>query len=159
MIPRRTIAVLAVLLTGTLMAASITLAAGSSSSSQRPPRKSEYDKAVSAVKSGNYRTAVNLLKKVVARDSRNADAYNYLGFSHRKLGQFNTAMRYYRKALAIDTKHKGAHEYIGELYLQLDDLGKAQEHLAKLKGICRRGCEEHDDLKAAIKRYKAKKRR
>ena len=158
MITRKAIAALAVLLTGALIAASTTLAAGSSSRSERPTRQSDYDKAVRAVKSGSYQQAVNLLEKVVARDSGNADAYNFLAFSHRKLGRFDPAMRFYRKALAIDAKHKGANEYIGELYLELGNLAKAEEHLSKLDDICWLGCEEYDDLKAAIKRYEAKKR-
>ena len=158
MITRKGIAVLAVLLTGALVAASTAIAAGSSSKSVRPARQSNYDKAVKAVKSGSYQTAVNLLEKVVARDSGNADAYNYLAFSHRKLGRLVPAMKFYRKALAIDAKHRGANEYIGELYLKLGDLAKAKEHLAKLDDICWLGCEEYDDLKAAIGRYEAKKR-
>ena len=158
MITRKSMAVLAALLTGALIAASTALAAGSSSRSERPTRQSDYDKAVKAVKSGNYQTAVNLLGKVVARDSGNADAYNYLAFSYRKLGRFDPAMKFYRKALAIDAKHKGANEYIGELYLNLGDLAKAKQHLAKLDDICWLGCEEYDDLKAAIERYVAKNR-
>ena len=136
MITRKTMAVLAVLLTGALIAASTTLAAGSSSKSTRPAPQSDYDKAVRAVKAGSYQTAVTLLEKVVARDRGNADAYNYLAFSHRKLGSFDPAMKFYRKALAIDGKHKGANEYIGELYLELGDLAKAKQHLAKLDDIC-----------------------
>lgn len=157
MITRKSTAILVVLLTGALIAASLALAAGSSSRSQRPARQSDYAKAVKAVKSGSYQVAVNLLQKVVARDSGNADAYNYLAFSHRKLGRFDPAMRFYQKALAIDAKHKGANEYIGELYLQLGDLAKAKEHLARLDDICWLGCEEYDDLKAAVERYEAKK--
>ena len=158
MITRKRIAVLTMLLTGALIAASTILGAGSSSKSTRPARQSDYDKAVSAVKSGNYQTAVKLLQKVVARDRGNADAYNYLAFSHRKLGRFDPAMSFYRKALAIDAKHKGANEYIGELFLELGNLAKAKEHLAKLDDICWLGCEEYDDLKAAVEWYEAKKR-
>ena len=157
MFSKRTIVVLAILLTGGMIAASMAFAAGSGSSSQRPARKSDYTKAVAAVKAGNFSTAIALLEKVVARDSRHADGYNYLAFSHRKLGHFDLAMKYYRKALAIDAKHKGAHEYIGELYLRLGNLAKAKAHLARLDSICWFGCEAYDDLKAAIKRHEAKK--
>ncbi len=157
MITRKAIAVLAVLLTGALIVASTALAAGSSSRSKKPARQSDYAKAVRAVKSGSYQAAVNLLEKVVARDNGNADAYNYLAFSHRKLGRFDPALRFYRKALAINAKHKGANEYIGELYLELGDLAKAKEHLARLDDICWLGCEEYDDLKAAVERYEARK--
>ena len=107
MFSKRTIVVLAILLTGGMIAASTAFAAGSGSSSQRPARKSDYTKAVAAVKAGNFSTAIALMEKVVARDSRHADGYNYLAFSHRKLGHFDLAMKYYRKALAIaaDGRH------------------------------------------------------
>ena len=51
--------------------------------------------------------------------------------------------------------HTEALEYLGELYLALDDLPRAEEQLAKLGEICRSGCEEHEELKEAIVRYKA----
>lgn len=151
--------VLGVVLLGVTMLTASAFSAGSQSESTRPaPPPTDYSRAVKAVKQGDFRTAVRLLERVVVRDGGNADAFNYLGFSHRKLGDLERAMKFYRKALAIDPKHKGAHEYIGEAYLEKNELAKAKEHLAKLDGICWLGCEEYDDLKAAVKRYEAKRR-
>lgn len=59
-------------------------------------------------------------------------------------------MIYYRKALDIDPGHKGALEYQGELYVELGQIDKATENLEKLNRICSSGCEEQEDLKAAI---------
>jgi len=132
--------------------ASTAMAAGSSSSSTQP-RDSYYDQGVKAVKSANYKKAVKLFNKVVAIEPTDADAWNYLGFSNRKLKNFDLALSAYQKALAIDPKHRGANEYLGELYLQTDDLAKAKERLKKLDDICTFGCEEFDDLKAAITAY------
>ena len=131
----------------------VSAAGSSSSSTQPPPRASNYDKAVKAVDSGDYATAIRLLEKVVARDAGNADALNYLGFSHRKRGDFDKAFAFYRKALAADPKHRGAHEYIGETYLAVNQLARAKEHLARLDKICWLGCGEYDDLKKAIALY------
>ena len=149
---------LTALVAGLTMLAPAAFSAGSSSKSTRPAPVSNYSRAVKAVKAGDYRTAASLLEQVVARDSRNADAYNYLGFSYRKLGKLDAALEQYRKALGIDPKHKGAHEYIGETYLQMDQLAKAKEHLARLDDICWLSCEEYDDLKAAVEKFEAKKR-
>ena len=131
--------------------ASTAMAAGSSSSSTK--KDSYYDQGVKAVKSANYNKAVKLFNKVVATKPTDADAWNYLGFSNRKLKKFDLALSAYQKALAIDPKHRGANEYLGELYLQTDDLAKAKERLKTLDDICTFGCEEYDDLKAAIKAY------
>ncbi|MFA9421434.1 MAG: tetratricopeptide repeat protein [Gammaproteobacteria bacterium] len=134
--------------------ASTAMAAGSSSSSTQP-KDSYYDQGVKAVKSANYKKAVKLFNKVVATNPTDADAWNYLGFSNRKLKKFDLALSSYQRALAIDPKHRGANEYLGELYLQTDDLAKAKERLNKLEDICTFGCEEFDDLKAAITAYES----
>ena len=131
---------------------SVAMAAGSSSSSTQP-RDSYYEQGVKAVKSANYKKAIKLFNKVVATKPTDADAWNYLGFSNRKLKKFDQALSAYQRALAIDPKHRGANEYLGELYLQTDELEKARERLKKLDDICYFGCEEFNDLKAAILAY------
>lgn len=130
-------------------------AAGSSSSSSAPriSKNDTYDKAVRAVNSGDYRGAVTMLKDVVASDARNADAWNYLGFSNRKLKHYDNALAAYQEALAINPDHRGANEYLGELYLDMGNLPKAKERLQRLDDVCTFGCEEYDDLKAAIKKH------
>ena len=130
---------------------SAAMAAGSTS----PSKPSKLAVAEKAVKAGNYNRAIELLQKVVAGDSQNADAWNYLGFSQRKLKKFDQALGAYQKALAIDPEHRGANEYLGELYLQTGNLAKAKERLKKLDDVCTFGCEEFDDLKQAIKAYEA----
>ena len=131
---------------------SAVMAAGSSSSSTQP-RADNYENGVKAVNSANYKKAIKLFNKVVAAKPTNADAWNYLGFSNRKLKKFDLALSAYQKALAIDPNHRGANEYLGELYLQTDNLEKARERLKKLDDICYFGCDEFDDLKAAIIAY------
>ena len=139
----------------TLAMASAALAAGAPSVSTPPQPPGDYEIAVAAVKAGNYARALPLLRKVVKAEPRNADAWNYMGFSHRKQQRFDAALAAYRKALAIDPNHRGANEYLGELYLQTGQLAKARERLAKLDSACFFGCEEFDDLKAAIASYEA----
>ncbi len=115
-----------------------------------------FGKAEYLIKAERYAEAIPLLQDVVAKNARDADAWNYLGFASRKLGKTQDALGYYNKALAIDPKHKGAHEYLGELYLLTKDLPKAQEQLTILQGLCTGSCDEVDDLQHAIADYKAK---
>ncbi len=137
--------------------ASAAMAAGSTSSSTKPAKTSNFEDGVAAVKAENYERAIDLLQKVVAVEPENADAWNFIGFSHRKLDNLDRALSAYNKALAIDPKHRGANEYLGELYLRTGDLAKAEERLKKLDDICFFGCEEYKDLKAAIEAYKSGK--
>ena len=135
-----------------LSSTSVVLAAGEFGSSGS--NKSEnYRKAVEAIEAEKFKNAIVLLKKEVGERPKDADAWNYLGFSYRKINEFDQAFVAYRKALKLKPKHRGANEYIGELYLQIDDLEKAKMHLEVLDDACFFGCDEYDDLKAAINAY------
>ena len=118
----------------------------------------DYVAAVQAVEEKNFERAITLLTAVSARNSRNADAENWLGYSHRKLGNLSKAFEHYKKALAIDSDHRGAHEYIGEAYLETNNLGMARKHLKKLGSICAYNCEAYRDLNAAIKTYRQRRK-
>lgn len=130
-------------------------AMGSDDTPDAPP--TAYDLGVKEVKAGNFDAALPLLEKAVAENAENANAWNYIGYSNRKLKRFDQAMTAYQKALAIEPEHRGANEYIGELYLQKGDLAKAKARLKVLDSACFFGCEEFDELKAAIAKYEAKK--
>ncbi|MDA0652106.1 MAG: tetratricopeptide repeat protein [Proteobacteria bacterium] len=116
----------------------------------------EYELGVKAVRAGSYAAALPLLEKVVAKNADNADAWNFIGYSHRKLKRFDQALVAYQKALAIKPDHRGANEYMGELYLETGKPAKAKERLKVLDSACFFGCEEYDELKAAIAAYEAK---
>lgn len=70
-----------------------------------------YARAMVEVKAGRYATAIPLLADVIKHDPRNADAFNNLGYSQRKLGQRDQAMASYAEALRLKPEHLGALEY------------------------------------------------
>ncbi len=136
------------------------MAAGTSStSSHRPSASPEFKAGKKAVKEGNFQSALGHLNKANEKNPKNADIQNLLGYSYRKLGDTDRAFEHYHIALQIDPKHRGANEYLGELYLETDQLAKAEERLKVLDEACFWGCEEYDDLKEAIEKYKEKKKR
>ena len=108
--------------------------------------------AKDAIRGHEYDRAIGYLKSI--QDTDNADVFNLLGYSYRKLEQFDQAMHYYRLALQLDARHKGAHEYLGELFLQLNQPEQARKHLAILAEICQ-DCEEYQELKTALDQYQA----
>ena len=110
----------------------------------------EFVAAESLVKERRFEEALPLLRRVVGRDPGNADAYNYLAFSQRKIGLLDEAMSNYMRALDLDPDHIGAREYLGESYLQLGQRDKAEEQLAILVRLCPLGCEPREDLAQAI---------
>jgi predicted Zn-dependent protease len=134
---------------------------GGADAAPPPPSKPidpNYGTAKAMIERQDYKGAMPYLQQVVAKDSRNADAYNLMGYATRKSGDPNGSLQYYNQALSIDPKHLGAHEYIGEAYLQLDRLPDAEQHLARLDSICVFGCTEYRMLKTAVANYKAGKK-
>jgi Flp pilus assembly protein TadD len=117
-----------------------------------------YTQAKAMIEAKNYAGAMPLLQQVVAKNPKNADAYNLMGYATRKSGDANGSLQYYNTALGIDPKHLGAHEYIGEAYLMLGKVSDAEQHLAKLDGLCVFGCVEQRTLKQAIADFKAGKK-
>jgi Flp pilus assembly protein TadD len=112
--------------------------------------ESPLAQAKKLVDAKDYGAAVPLLRKIVAAEPGNANAFNWLGYSLRKGGDFAAAETAYGKALAIDPAHKGALEYLGELYVETKRPEKARELLARLQAVCPGGCEELDDFKKAL---------
>jgi Tfp pilus assembly protein PilF len=140
------------------LAASAFAAGGGGGASEQPaakPADPNYTRAKAMIEARDYANAVPLLQQVVAREPKNADAYNLMGFATRKSGNPNGSLQYYQQALAIDPRHLGAHEYIGEAYLMLDQPAQADQHLARLDSLCVFGCAEYRMLKTAIANYKA----
>lgn len=113
-----------------------------------------------AIDAKDYKAAIAQLTKAIEISPDDADAQSMLGYSYRKTSAFDKAMEHYQKALKIDVNHRGAHEYLGELYLEMNQPANAEKQLAALKKACPffGKCEEYDDLKEAIERYKAKKK-
>ncbi len=157
------VAVTAIALSGTLTGAlsGAALAMGSSSDqpeATKPGPPSDYSRAKAMIEAKNFKEAIPLLQQVVAKEPKNAEAYNLLGYATRKSGDPNGSLQYYTTALQIDPKHLGANEYLGEAYLMLGKLPQAEQQLARLDQLCMFGCVEYRTLKAAIADYKAGKK-
>lgn len=127
---------------------------GESSDNAQASTNPDYAAGLKAVEAKDFTRALAAFGKVVAANDQNPDAWNYLGFSTRKLGRFEEAERHYAKALAINPEHRGANEYLGELYLQTGRLKKAEERLALLDRVCWLGCDAYTDLKHAVDQFK-----
>jgi hypothetical protein len=99
--------------------------------------------------------AIAELKKL--NDVGSSDWNNLMGYTNRKRTppDLAAAERYFDAALKIAPAHRGALEYSGELYLVKGELPRAEQRLSELRRVCAGTCEEYDDLKRSIERYKA----
>ena len=118
------------------------------------PVNLDYKRGYDEVSNGNNQLAIKYLLKATKTSPNNSDVYNLLAFSHRKLEKLEESFMYYNRALKLNPRHLGANEYIGELYLRTNNLKKAEEHLKILDDICFFGCDEHEELKESIEKYK-----
>jgi len=123
--------------------------------------KSNYDKAVTIIKSAKkyekkgkiekankrYEKALTLLIKSNEKKPNKADTLNYLGFTTRKLGDYEGGEKYYLQGLALEPNHIGINEYLGELYVVTNRIDLAKERLNILENC---DCEEYDELKKII---------
>ena len=142
-------------------------AAGTDSSSSSKV-KSNYDKAVEAIKFAKkyeakgklekakkrYAKAQKLLLKSNSEKPNKADTLNYLGFTTRKLGDYQNGEKYYLQGLEIEPSHIGINEYLGELYVATNRQDLAIERLEVLKSC---NCKEYEDLKEIIAGKKVSK--
>lgn len=110
----------------------------------------EMKEARALIAEAKYRSAVRKLNGIVRQEYRNADAWNLIGYSNRKMGKFKKAGKAYKKALKYNPEHKGALEYQGELFIETQRLDKALENRAKLAALCPTGCAQLDKLDLAL---------
>ena len=143
------------IITCSFLLSTAALAAGSASDDKKSTgtKSNYYYDAVKLINNKSYEAAVDKLFKAEKNNSNDADIYNYLGFSFRKMGNLDKAAFYYEKALTISPKHKGALEYQGEMFLTQGNLKLAEINLKKLEKICFLGCKEEKMLKKSIMKY------
>ena len=103
------------------------------------------------IKAKDFAGAIADLTRIADKVTH-ADVYNLLGFALRKSGDYKGAATYYGKALDFDPEHKSALEYQGEMFVETGQMDRARANLEKLAKLCPSGCEELDDLKAAVER-------
>lgn len=76
---------------------------------------------------GGYATALERFKQAVGLDDSLAEAWNYLGYTSRKLAHYDDALTAYAKALTLKPGYPDALEYRGEAYLGLSRIPDAQQ--------------------------------
>ena len=133
------------------------LAAGDDTAPAGARADPDVEAGRAAIRAENWNGAITAFNKVAAKDPRDADAQNLLGYAYRKSGNLDLAFKHYNEALRLNPKHRGAHEYVGEAYLMQGNLAKAKEHLGQLDKLCFFGCSEYTELKKAITEYKQRK--
>lgn len=122
----------------------------------------DYAAGIEAFKRDDWHGVIEAMTTVVTRRPWHDNAYNLLGYAHRKLGNYDQSLRFYFKVLDLNPHNRGALEYLGETYLALGCMEQARAMLTRLETACRRlapegrgeqwkqACEPWQDLHTAI---------
>jgi tetratricopeptide (TPR) repeat protein len=84
-----------------------------------------------------YSLALVKFERAVRLDPKMHQAWNYLGYSHRKLGDYDASLEAYEQALALRPGYPEAIEYRAEAYLALKRFKDAEQAYLDLFGINR----------------------
>ena len=152
---KRSHTVICALLTTVLSSATLsTTALAAASSSQKWNDNSGFHDVKSKIHDQHYNDAIIDLKRMLKNDRHNADIYNLLGYTHRKLKKYELAEGYYERALTLNPDHKGAMEYLGELYVETGRMTEAKQMLSRLDKACLFSCKEYKQLETYIQQKK-----
>lgn len=84
-----------------------------------------------------YAVALGKFERAVRLDPKMHQAWNYLGYSHRKLGDYDASLEAYEQALALRPGYPEAIEYRAEAYLALKRFKDAEQAYLDLFGTNR----------------------
>ncbi|HVH83114.1 MAG TPA: tetratricopeptide repeat protein [Steroidobacteraceae bacterium] len=74
-----------------------------------------------------YASAHGKFEQAVRLDPQRYEAWNYVGYTSRKLGHYDDALAAYDRALALKPDYPDAIEYRGEAYLAVNRLADAKQ--------------------------------
>lgn len=151
-----------------LVAATPANAVMSGDESQRAPSSDpDYAAGKAAFEAKDWAGVIGPLTKVIERRPWHDNAHSLLGFAYRKTGDYQRSLAAYETALGLNPHNRGALEYLGEAYIDLGRIAEAEALLVTLERECKRiavgfsnggwtsGCEEWNDLKAALAAHHA----
>jgi tetratricopeptide (TPR) repeat protein len=75
----------------------------------------------------HYASALTKFMQAVKLDANMHEAWNYVGYTNRKLGNYDIALQAYERALTLHPGYPEALEYRGEAFLGLNRVTDAQQ--------------------------------
>jgi tetratricopeptide (TPR) repeat protein len=75
----------------------------------------------------HYTASLTKFMQAVKLDPNMHEAWNYVGYTNRKLGNYDVALAAYERALALHPGYPEALEYRGEAFLALNRISDAQQ--------------------------------
>ena len=93
--------------------------------------KESTSRAVSLLKSGNYRESIETFNQALELDRSLSDLYNCPGIANKKLGKSQEAIGDYSRAIELHYKNASAYYNRGNAYIALGNHMQAIEDFSK----------------------------
>ena len=96
-----------------------------------------YNEGVALLVARRFRDAQNQFEAALGIDEGLAEAHNNLAFALRMQGRHNFAasLAHYNRAIELKPTLAQAYMYRGVLFVQQGDMARAQQDLARLRGL------------------------
>lgn len=131
----------------------VTSSVGMAENRQTDPRSAALEaQGRSQLQAGQLQMAVDSFEAALTVDPSNSRVYLDLAEAARRQGLQGKAIHYYRETLERDPKNFAALSGEGEALLEKGAVEKARRNLAQLQSLCGAGCNESQELAAAIDR-------
>lgn len=82
-----------------------------------------------------FRKALDRMTRATELDSTYHEAWNMVGFTHRKLHEYDAALAAYDRCLRLKPDYAPAREYLGEACVELGRMDDARAQLAALERL------------------------
>lgn len=106
-------------------------------------QQTDLEKGIGYYKSGDFKTALTVLKKVVLEEPAPANAWYYLGLAQMKNRKFRDAETSLLKATSVDSKNASAHLALSYVYLFRKEYKKAADSATEVVSLDPRNAEAH----------------
>ena len=149
-LPFRATLIALVLVAAPALAVSVAAMAPEPSDQPTKVEDADLERAIALVWAEEYAEAEPLLQAALKRNPKDPDAWNYLGFTTRKLGDMNEGMAFYRAALAKNPGNIAARSYMGQALVETGDLVGARHQLLEIAAHGGSGTWSETSLRQAI---------
>ncbi len=120
----------------------------------RKRQRVEYQRAIRALRNGDYARAVGLMSKLIEAEPEVAEHYRFRATIHRMSGHIRPALADYRRAADLAPNSPQTHAGLAETYLQMGRYDAASEHAQRVLQLAPNDWSAHFLLGQAAHRQK-----
>jgi tetratricopeptide (TPR) repeat protein len=120
----------------------------------RKRQRVEYQRAIRALRAGDYEQAIGLMSRLIQAEPDAAEHYSFRATIHRMRGHLHPAVVDYQRAIELEPESPNAFAGLAETYLQMQRYEEATRHAEHAKELSPRDWSAHFLLGQAAHRQR-----